>query len=280
MTISVLILALVSVNLLISINAVTEKIVSVVEDKVDINVILNDNASEAEINNFTIFLNNIENVQEVKFLSKEAVLEDFRQKNIGNPDIQLALDELEQNPFNNTIIIKADKPDDYEMIIQKIKGAEYQGLMDNNDFSDPKKLISFVQQLSGKVEKFGLFVAGLFSMIALLIVFNTIRVTIYTHKEEIGVMRLVGATNSFIRMPFIIESVLYAIVAVVLTIMIMYFIFQLSAPYLNTLLDSYGFSLNSYFNQNFIRIFGLELLSAVILTIISSGIAIRRYLKV
>ncbi|PIR94552.1 hypothetical protein COT97_00730 [Candidatus Falkowbacteria bacterium CG10_big_fil_rev_8_21_14_0_10_39_11] len=279
-TVSVLVLALFSVNILITLKAVSDNIIDSVHDKVDINIMLVSEATEVDVNNFKTFVSNTSEVDTVSFLSKEMVLEQFKQKNIGNPDIQSAISELEDNPFNDTLVVKAGDPSDYDLILQKIQASEYSSLVDNNDFSDPQKIISFVQSVSDKVEKFGIFIAVLFSLIAFLIVFNTIRVTIYTHKEEIGVMRLVGATNWFIRMPFILESVLYAFVALLINIGLIYLFINILTPYLGTFLANYDFDLTAYFSDRFLLIFGLEFVLAVVLTILSSAFAIRRYLKV
>ncbi|HCC22936.1 TPA: hypothetical protein DF272_02030 [Candidatus Falkowbacteria bacterium] len=279
-TVSVLVLALFSVNVLITLKSVSDSIIDNVHKRVDINVMLVSDTTEAEVTNFRTFVSNIPEVAEAGFLSKDAVMEEFKQNNIDNPDIQAAIEELDTNPFNDTIVIKAVNTDDYDLILQKIIASEYSTLIDNNDFSDPQKIISFVQSVSHKVERFGLFIACLFGLIAFLIVFNTIRVTIYTHKEEIGVMRLVGATNWFIRMPFILASALYAFVSLLINVGLIYLFINLLSPYLDTFLADYNFDLAAYFNHNFWLIFGLEFILVVVLTVLSSAFAIRRYLKV
>ena len=93
-------------------------------------------------------------------------------------------------------------------------------------------------------------------------------------------MRLVGATNWFIRMPFILESVLYAFVALLINIGLIYLFINILTPYLGTFLANYDFDLTAYFSDRFLLIFGLEFVLAVVLTILSSAFAIRRYLKV
>lgn len=279
-TITVLVLALFSVNILIALNAVSDTVISSVEEKVDINILVEKDATDAEIENFSNFLLNIEEIENVTSKTKDEVLENFQQENIDDPEMQEALDELEENPFNHTFIIKAKKTSDYTAIINTIMESDYEKLVENKDFADPQKIIAFVQTMTGKAEKFGLILTGIFAAIALLIVFNTIRITIYTHKEEIGVMRLVGATNWFIRTPYLLEGMLFAFLAVVLVALGLYGLLYLAQPYLYSFFQYYNFNLIDYFNQNFIQIFGLELIAAIFLTVISSGFAISKYLKV
>lgn len=278
-TIFILVLALFSVNILISLKAISDNIIEVVKNKVDINIELITEATEADVGNFMVFLKNNPQVAEVKFVSREQVLEDFKNKNANNPYIQEALAELGENRFSNMLIIKAGNTSDYQNILEIIKSSEYQEIIKNNDFSDPQKIIVFVEDVDQKTESFGFFIAGIFILISFLIVFNTIRVTIYTHKDEIGVMRLVGATNGFIRAPYIITSIFYALAAMIIKVVLFYALLNVITPQLLSFFGEYGLDLVGYFNAGFFTIFGLELLAIIILNIMSSGFAVRRYLK-
>lgn len=279
-TITVLLLALFSVNILIGLNAVSDSVINSVEEKIDINIVLVNEATSAEIENFQTFLQNMDGVASLNYLSAEEVYETFNANTKNQPDVQAALQEVTDNPFNAAFIIKAEETSDYSRIIQEIQTSDYEPLVENKDFSDPQKIIGYVENITDKAERFGILLTSIFSVIALLIVFNTIRVTIYTHKDEIGVMRLVGATNWFIRTPYLFEGVLYALIALGLNILLLYTVLNFIQPYMVSFLDNYGLNLIGYFNANFIKLFGLELLVTIILNIISSGFAIRRYLKV
>jgi cell division transport system permease protein len=278
-TMTVLILALLSVNVLIALDAISNSVIDSVEDKLDINVLLTQQSTKAEIDNFQAYLKNLPEVDSLTYLTKEQVLENFKQKHLDNPDIQDAVKELEGNPFNDTFIIKAKDSALYNKIIQTILNSEYEKIIEVKDFSDPQKIISEVQAMTAKAEQVGLVLTLIFAAIALLIVFNTVRVIIYTHREEIGVMRLVGATNWFIRTPFLLEAVLYTVISLAVKAALLYGLLYFAQPHLATFLQS-DFNIVNYYNQNFIRIFGLEFLVAAGLTIISSRIAIAKYLKV
>jgi len=126
----------------------------------------------------------------------------------------------------------------------------------------------------------GFFVSFIFVAITILVVFNAVRIAIYTHKKEIRIMKLVGASDWFIRAPFLAEAAWYAFLGVVLIIAIFYPFLHLLQPYLATLFNATELNLIGYFNSNFIRIFGLEFLGAFFINITASLWAIRNYLKV
>ena len=122
--------------------------------------------------------------------------------------------------------------------------------------------------------------SGIFVIIAILVVFNTIRITIYSHREELGIMNFVGATNMFVRVPFIIESVLYAIIAATVTVGTLYPVVRTAAPYVNGLFEGYEFNLFEFFPRIFWKIFLIQLGVALVLCVVSSMVAISRYLRV
>jgi len=279
-TISILILALLSVNVLIFMNAMTDEVIQSVQEKIDVSVYFKESASQAEIDNLQTKLSELPEVREVVFVSKDEALEKFKEKHKDNQKIQETLQEIGENPLLNSVIIKANSTEEYDAVIAFLENPEYSNLIQDKNFTDHRLIIDRINSVTNKVEKFGITVSIIFGIIAILIVYNAIRVTIYTHKEEIGVMRLVGATNWFIRTPFLIGSLLYAVLAVGLTVAILYPALGFIQPYFNNLLADYGFDLVAYFNSHFLLIFGAELLGVIILTVISSGMAIGKYLRV
>jgi cell division transport system permease protein len=114
-----------------------------------------------------------------------------------------------------------------------------------------------------------------------LVIFNTIRISIYTRRDEITIMKLVGAGNAFVRVPFILESIFYALTAVLIVIAISYPLVNLVQPVLNSYFQGdQVINLVSYFNSNFVEIFVYQLIVLVVLNVVSTAIAVKRYLKV
>ncbi len=122
--------------------------------------------------------------------------------------------------------------------------------------------------------------AGVFLAIATLIVFNTVRIGIFIHREEIGIMKLVGATDRFVRAPFLVESVLYSLIAVLIVMAVIYPAAAVLEPQFNSYIDGQSVGLIAYFRENGLLIFGAQFGALALLNIISTSVAIRRYLRV
>lgn len=279
-TITVLILALLSVNILVSLQAVSDAVVTSVKNKVDISVFFKQDIEQAQIDNFRTRIANMEEVKDAVYISKDDALSDFKEKHKDDPKILEAIREINQNPLTDSLVIRAKNTEDYDQILSVLRMQENQDIIKYQNYTDHETIISQVNSVSSKVENFSLGLTMVFVFISVLIVFNAIRVTIYTHKEEINMMKLVGATNSFIRMPFLIESVLFSVFAVFLGGGLIYVILYSIEPYMTPVLSPYSFNLMTYYTQNWITIFGGQLLAVIVLNMISSGIAVGKYLKV
>ncbi|MFH0779889.1 MAG: permease-like cell division protein FtsX [Parcubacteria group bacterium] len=279
-TITVLILALLSVNILISFNAISEKIISSVQDKIDISVFFKPESKPAQVVDFQKKIRNLPEVKEAIYVSKDEALQEFETRHANDQEILDALKELQANPLNDALVIKAKDIDSFNKVLTYLGLPENQNIIKFQDFTDHQKIINRVNVISDKVNQFSIGLTAVFSLIAVLIVFNAIKVTIYTHREEINVMRLVGASNWFIRLPFLLESVLYGLFAIILTGVLLYVIFRATGSYISSFAETYNFSLISYYGAHFASIFSAELLAVILLSIISSGIAVGKYLRV
>jgi len=125
-----------------------------------------------------------------------------------------------------------------------------------------------------------LVLSGFFLLISVLVVFNTIRLGIYAHREEIAIMKLVGASNWFTRMPFIFEGFLYAIVSLIIFWALYFLILSWLDPILIVFFDEINFSANKYFLDNFFTFFWQQLVGLTLINSISATVAIRRHLRV
>ncbi|KKR07357.1 MAG: hypothetical protein UT32_C0012G0020 [Parcubacteria group bacterium GW2011_GWC2_39_14] len=279
-TITVLILALLSVNILISLNALSDRVITAVKEKVDISVFIKADVEQAQVANFEAKLKKRPEVKEVIFVSKDAALADFKEQHKDDPRILEAIKEVEKNPLADTLIVKAKSIEDYKQILNFINLEENQDIIKYQNYTDHEKIIARVNDISKKAEEVSLIISLVFAIIAILIIFNAIRVSVYTRREEVAVMRLVGASSSFIRLPFLLESVIYGVFAVIITFAILYAAFSAISPYLNVLLNNYSFNLVEYYNQNFVMLFAAEAGAVILLSVLSSAVALGRYLKV
>jgi len=279
-TVSIIVLALISINFLVVLNVLTDNAIGVVKDKVDISIYFQRSATEPQVLEVKTFLSALPEVQEISYISQQQALQNFRQQHQQDADIIATLEQLKENPLGATLIVKAKKIDDYPIITKVIDQSKYTNLIADKNFDNNKAFIDRIKQIADNVNRIGWLTSAVFVLIAALIVFNTIRVATYTHREEIAIMKLVGATNGFIRSPFLLEGIFYGFCGLVGAIAVTYPLLKLIQPYVQSFFANQQLNLLTFFNHNFLVIFGLEFLLIVLLNILSSSFALRRYLKV
>lgn len=278
-TITILVLALFSINMLLVVNVISQVSVDAVKDKIDVSLYLKADSEENDILALKEEVSNLSSVNEVIYISKAEALEYFKEKNIDNPEILQALRELGKNPLTPSLVIKPNNVELADDLISEINKID-SDLIESRNFTDHKLMLSKINNITKNVSNVGLFVSLIFILITLLVVYNAIRVAIYTHKKEIGIMRLVGASNFFVYMPFLFSSLIYTLVGIGIVIAIFYPFLGLLQPYLETFFIGYDVNIISYFNINFINIFGLEFLGIAVINILASFIAVRKYANV
>jgi len=279
-TITILTLTLLSINSLVAFNSITEAAAKVVEDKIDISVYFKSGANNEEVDEMKKYITSLPEVAEINYISKEEALQQFRDNHKDETTILDVVDELGDNPLGPTIRIKARTVEGYPNILQAIDKPEYNKIIDSKDYNDRQLMINQISEWTGAGREIVLIFISLFILISALIVFNTIRVAIYTHREEIAIEKLVGATNWFVRLPFLLEGVVYALFSCLLIIVIIYPLLGLAEPYVSRFFGPDQVNLVNYFNSNFILIFGFEFIVISFINIVASFLAARKYLKV
>lgn len=279
-TIFILTLTLFIVSLVGSLNLLAGQAIQAVEDKVDIDLYFKQGTDEADILKAKIYVESLPEVNSVRYISKDEALQNFTATHSDDPDIQAALNELDSNPLPATLSVQANELNQYQTIITQFESSEFDLLVEDKNFSDHQAVIDRLSGLTKRIYQGGLLISFIFVFISVVMMYNTIRVAIYSHREELGIMKLVGATNWFIRAPFIIESVLYALLSSILAMSILSVIAFSSAPYVNAFFTGYDFSLDLFFVTNFWVIALGQFLISLILAVGSSMLSIGRYLKV
>ncbi|MBI3956727.1 MAG: FtsX-like permease family protein [Candidatus Kerfeldbacteria bacterium] len=279
-TIFILFLTLFSITFSTSLNIVAEKAISAVKERVAVSVYFRQDALEEDVRNVQETLTALPAVKEVSYVSRDEALQLFRERTLNNPVIQETLEALGENPLGATLVVKATSIDKYQSIVALLRKPEYDKVIEDLDFEESEKVIGRLSALSERARTVGLAVSATFSIIAILVLFNTMRITIYSYREEIGIMKLVGASNWFVRAPFVVESVLYALIAGLICLVIIVVLVGVSAPYLNQFFAGYNVDLVGYLRQHFAAIMAFQLAVAVVLAGVSSLIAVGRYLRV
>lgn len=276
----IMVLTLFSISLLIILNLYGDLIIENIKNKIDVTVFFQQDVSKAQIDEVQSSLSNMTDVDEVKYTSKDEALKQFQEKHGDNPLILSSITELEGNPLRDTLVIRAKNLDKYNDIKIFLDNEKYQPIVEKFTFDDNKEIINKVSSTLSIAKKIGIGVSVIFCIIVVLVMFNTIRMTIYTQKDEISIMRLVGATNAFIEIPFIIEGMLYGLFASVISTLILYPIILYTTPKINEFFQLVNVDAASVINKNLLIIIAVQLLLGIFLGVVSSAIAIRKYLKV
>ena len=278
MTVVILVLMLLSVNTLVVVRAITEQAVTSVKEHIDVSIHFKKEASADQVQEVRSYVESFPEVTETQFLTKEQVLDQFKEMHESDAAILTSLDELDENPLGATLVVKTREPSDYEKIITAISVPEYETVVEAKTFNDIQSSIEKIDMITHRVEQSVIFLSVLFMVIAFFVTFNTIRVAIYTQRLEIGIKKLVGATNWFIRGPYVIESAIFTLCSILITAVLVYNGLTILDPYLEVVFGQEAF-LQLYFSTHATQLISLQFLGVFLLTVCTSGIAIRKYLR-
>jgi len=263
--------------------AVLDNSLNVLKDKIDVTATFITSASEEDILKIKASLENLNEVSLVTYTSREEALETFKERHANDQSILTALNELNENPLGASLDIKAQDPSQYKGIAEFLEGSSALSsggvsIIDHVNYYQNKVAIDKLGDIIKSADKLGLAVAMAFILLSILIAFNTIRLTIYIAKEEISVMRLVGASTTYIQGPFVIVGVMYGLLGAILALII----FLPITYWIGNTTENFfiGLNLFTYYLQNFLSIAGILLLSGVMVGAISSLWASRRYLRI
>ena len=279
-TITIITLSLLSISALGAVTVASNEALSNLQDKIDISVYLKPKLTEGQIYALRGELEALDGVKQVTYVSADEALAKFRAKYENNEQIGEALILLGVNPLGASLVVKAQSEDGYQQILNRLEEGDYDDIIQEARFDDYRQVIAGIADLTANVKTVGVWISGLFLLIALMVVFNTMRINIYTHRQEIEIERLVGATNWFIRGPFWVESILYALVATLITAIIFYASLSWVQPYIVGLFNGSSFNLVEYFTSSWFTFFGTQFITAALLNMAAAGIAMRRYLRV
>ncbi len=265
-------------SVLMALNFVSLKVVSSLNEKVDITTYFKINAGEEEIAKVKEDLQKLSEVKSVEYISREKALEDFRTRHAGDVLIEESLAELDSNPLQASLNIEASDPSQYASIVTFLEGNKFRSLVDKINFYENEQVISRVEKISKGLQNWGFALTLALALVAVLVTFNTIRLTIYNQKQEIEIMRLVGGSNWHIKAPHLIEGGLYGAFAATITLVIFYPIIYLASPKVEVLMPNA--SLIGYFMTNALQYIVLVFFVGIMLGVVSSSVAIKRFLKI
>lgn len=265
------------------ISATLSATLSEIKSKVDVNVYFQTGAPEEDILALASALERLPEVKDVEYISRSKALENFKKRHENDELTLQALAELPDNPLGAVLNIRAKEPSQYEGIAEFLKSDSAldggkRTIIDEVNYYNNKAAIDKLSGIIDAAQKLGFALALLLVVISVIIAFNTIRLAIYISREEIGVMRLVGASNTYIRGPFIVSGILYGLLAAAITLAIFYpvtyYLGDSTAAFFS------GLHLFRYYLSHFGEFFLIIVGSGIALGAVSSFWAVRRYLHI
>lgn len=260
-------------------------------NKVDYSIFLKDSATEMDVSSFVSQLKSRPEVSRVNYLTKDDVRTKFNLSLGAVPEIQ-GIVTPDNNPLPRQIDVKFGDPKDMESFHKFVSNERFNLLVDSTTYKRNKGAIDNYLRITNLIKVSGIFFTSFFILIALMVIFNTIRLTIFARREEIEVMRLVGATRGYIRGPFLIEGVLFGLLGALFSGLLLWvtltqlgsvfrdsslsdlsLIVQMLQSSLGSLVDK------SSFDSLFTTLVSVQVLVGIVLGILCSTLAVKRYLR-
>lgn len=281
-TVLIMTVTLVIIGSLIFLSAILTSTLTAIEDKVDVNVYFLTTTAEGDIQAVQQKLQSLPQVADVTYTSRDQALADFKTRHADDTLTLQALEELGNNPLEASLSIKAKDPGQYGAIVDWLTGQNLApgngSIVDRINYFQNKTVIDRLTAAIRTTQQVGLAIVILFALASTVIALATIRLAIYTSRDEIAVMRLVGASNMYIRGPFIVAGVIAGVIAALVALILFY----PATWYAGHALESWlgGFNLFTYYLTHFAYVFVVLVGSGVFLGALASWIGVRRYLKI
>lgn len=277
-TVFIMMMAISLVTSLFLLQKTTDYLVVTLSEKVDMAVYFSEEPSSEQIATIQKELSGLPEVKNLEYISKEQALEKFITRHRGEQVIMESLEEVGGNPLLSSLNIKAFEATQYAAISAFLDSASFKTLIAKVDYNEKKPAIDKMFALTSTISNTGIALSIMLAVVAVLIAFNTVRIAIYNSRDEIETMRLVGASNWFIRGPFLVQGMIAGVLAVSITFLMFGIALWFLSPKIDMIIP--GLNLYAYFFGSFFVVIILQLAAGVGLGACASWLAMRKYLKV
>jgi cell division transport system permease protein len=280
--VAVMVVTLTVLLLSVVINSTFSNTVAQITTKIDISVYLKDSDTTAQTNQLISQLKGLSNVASVQYLDKAQVLKQYEAQNAGNQGLALAISET-SNPLPATIHVKPKNLNKISSIKSFLVEPNVAALQSNApSYSGTlEQAINNITHATDILRELGVIAVIVFAVICVLIIFNTLQMAIFNRRDEIQIMRLLGANTSYIRGPFVVESAIYGFLAAIISVLLINSLFVTASSTLQATtlgLLNIGYATN-YFDSHFWLFLTTQILIGIMIGAVSATIATRRYLK-
>lgn len=277
-TIIIMILAAAMFEGLILFNVAGREAVTSIQEKIDISVYFKAAVSEDTVLNMKRSLENLSEVKDVEYVSREQALENFKQRHADEETITQTLAELDANPLLASLNIKAKDPHEYATIAGYLDSQNLQETVEKVTYAQNQVVIDRLVGFIDTMKKGGVVLTLFLAFVAVIVTFNTIRLAIFSASDQIGIMRLVGASNSFISGPYVVEGIIYGIISALVSFLLVIPLVSFVSPHLTSFVPE--LELMGYFTGHAIALFLYQIVFCALLGVLSGVIATRRYLHI
>lgn len=280
--IAMMVITLTIILFSIIINQTFKHTVAQITDRIDISVYLKDTVSKEQTDRLIDNVRRLQNVREVNYLSKDQALELYKDQNRANPELLAAISQTD-NPLPASLQIKPKNPNDIASIRDFIEKEDVKALQsDETSYSGSRKeAIDKITKTAHFFGQIGAVAVLVFAVVSVLIIFNTIQMTIFNRRDELAIMQLLGATRRYIQGPFLVEAFLYGIIAGLISLLISNLILEVQTSVFEIgasgVIDL-GYTIK-FLGDNFLRLLLLQLGLGVFIAVASAAFATRRHLR-
>lgn len=273
----IMIITLIVISVFVSLTIITNKVTVTLKDRIDMAAYIDEKVTQDQLYALQKVISARTDVESVIYISKEEALKRWQDRNSDNQKIRDVI-TADSNPLPRSLEIKTKIPEDLDNIAKMLESQEYAPLIKELSYKKNKDMIDRLIKITDFIKTMGWSMSVIFILISILVIYNTIRLTIFARSEEIEIMKLVGATDWYIRGPFIVEGVAYGILATFIASIILFISFKLLMPWAQQYLG--GFDLGSgYLGVSFAMVVLLQLGVSILLGVGCSVFAVKRHLK-
>jgi cell division transport system permease protein len=277
-SITIMVLTLITMSLFLVLNVVLNTGIETIQEKIDISIYLKDTSTNSEIIDLQNDLSKVDQVKSIKYVSKDDALARYKEQNKNNPKLLESL-EGSENPLPASLEIKVFDPGKLDQMTTILEQEQYKEIIHKVSYKENKAIIDKLFKATNFTKNIGMVATAAFMLTALVIIFNTVKMGIFARKEEIDIMKLVGATPGYIKGPFLVEGALYGIISAILALLILSSMLYFLAPTLVHYFGGVGNDASGFMRDNLVLLISAQLFVGIAIGVGSSYLAIRKYLK-
>lgn len=274
----IIILTLLIISVFTFLVLIVNRTAASMREKVDLVVYLKESDSEDQISALSDLISSRPEVKKIIFISKEEALNRWRARYAEDQNLQNIVNEND-NPLPRSLEVKTKNPEDIEKVANFLQSEDYAPLISKLSYQQNKDMIDRLVRITSFIKKIGVGLSILFMIISILVVYNAIKLTIIARSDELEIMRLVGATDAYVRLPFVFEGLIFGVTASIVSMIAIFIAYYFLTPVFVRYLADIGFDVGVFMRSSLHQVVSVQFLVALLLGIFCSFWATRQHLR-